>query len=92
MNNKILVWLLTACFLTIVSLAAAQQAKKVSRIGFIGASSSSTASHFLEAFRHGMPPHGGFAIGLERWVARLTGAANIREVALFPRDLHRVTP
>ena len=39
-----------------------------------------------------MPPHGGFAIGLERWVARLTGAANVREVTLFPRDLHRLTP
>jgi nondiscriminating aspartyl-tRNA synthetase len=47
---------------------------------------------YLEAFRHGMPPHGGFAIGLERWIARLTGAANIREVTLFPRDLHRLTP
>jgi nondiscriminating aspartyl-tRNA synthetase len=47
---------------------------------------------YLEAFRHGMPPHGGFAIGLERWVARLTGAANIRTVRLFPRDLHRLTP
>jgi nondiscriminating aspartyl-tRNA synthetase len=47
---------------------------------------------YLEAFAHGMPPHGGFAIGLERWVARLTGAENIREVALFPRDLHRLTP
>jgi nondiscriminating aspartyl-tRNA synthetase len=47
---------------------------------------------YLEAFRHGMPPHGGFAIGLERWVARLTGAANIRETTLFPRDLNRLTP
>jgi nondiscriminating aspartyl-tRNA synthetase len=47
---------------------------------------------YLEAFRHGMPPHGGFAIGLERWVARLVGAANIREVSLFPRDLHRLAP
>ncbi|MFC0626820.1 aspartate--tRNA(Asn) ligase [Kribbella deserti] len=47
---------------------------------------------YLEAFRHGMPPHGGFAIGLERFVARLTGAENIREVTLFPRDLHRLTP
>jgi nondiscriminating aspartyl-tRNA synthetase len=34
----------------------------------------------------------GFAIGLERWVARLTGAANIRETSLFPRALHRLTP
>jgi nondiscriminating aspartyl-tRNA synthetase len=47
---------------------------------------------YLEAFRHGMPPHGGFAIGLERFVARLTRAANIRETTLFPRDLHRVAP
>lgn len=47
---------------------------------------------YLQAFRHGMPPHGGFAIGLERWVARLVEAANIREVTLFPRDLHRLSP
>jgi nondiscriminating aspartyl-tRNA synthetase len=47
---------------------------------------------YLEAFRHGMPPHGGFAIGLERWLARLTGAANVREVTTFPRDIHRLTP
>ena len=39
---------------------------------------------YLEAFRHGMPPHGGFAIGLERWLARLVGAANVRETTLFP--------
>lgn len=43
-------------------------------------------------FAHGMPPHGGFAIGLERWVGRLVEAANIREVTLFPRDLHRLAP
>ena len=47
---------------------------------------------YLEAFRHGMPPHGGFAIGLERWVARLIEAPNIRETSLFPRDLTRLTP
>ncbi len=47
---------------------------------------------YLEAFKYGMPPHGGFAIGLERWVARLTGAANVREVTLFPRDLQRLFP
>jgi nondiscriminating aspartyl-tRNA synthetase len=47
---------------------------------------------YLQAFEHGMPPHGGFAIGLERWTARLTGVANVREVTLFPRDLHRLTP
>jgi nondiscriminating aspartyl-tRNA synthetase len=47
---------------------------------------------YLEAFRFGLPPHGGFALGLERWVARLAGAANIRETALFPRDLTRLAP
>ena len=47
---------------------------------------------YLQAFRHGMPPHGGFALGLERWVARLTGARNVRETTLFPRDRTRLTP
>ena len=47
---------------------------------------------YLEAFRHGMPPHGGFAIGLERWTSRLVGASNIREVTLFPRDRSRLIP
>jgi nondiscriminating aspartyl-tRNA synthetase len=47
---------------------------------------------YLEAFRHGMPPHGGFAIGLERWTARAVGVANIREATLFPRDLSRLSP
>ena len=39
-----------------------------------------------------MPPHGGFAIGLERFVMRLLEVTNVREVTLFPRDLHRLTP
>ena len=47
---------------------------------------------YLQAFRYGMPPHGGFALGLERWVARLVGAANIRETTLFPRDRARLVP
>jgi nondiscriminating aspartyl-tRNA synthetase len=47
---------------------------------------------YLEAFKYGMPPHGGFALGLERWVARLAGVANVRETTLFPRDLQRLTP
>ncbi len=47
---------------------------------------------YLQVFEHGMPPHGGFAIGLERWTARLTGAANVRQVRMFPRDLHRLSP
>jgi nondiscriminating aspartyl-tRNA synthetase len=47
---------------------------------------------YLQAFKFGMPPHGGFALGLERWVARLTGAANVRRTTLFPRDLNRLAP
>ncbi len=47
---------------------------------------------YLEAFRYGMPPHGGFAIGLERWTAGVAGAANIREATLFPRDQQRLFP
>jgi len=47
---------------------------------------------YLDTFAHGMPPHGGFGIGLERFTARLTGAENIRSVTLFPRDLHRLQP
>ena len=47
---------------------------------------------YLQAFRHGMPPHGGFAIGLERWTARLLGVDNIRRTTLFPRDMSRIAP
>ena len=47
---------------------------------------------YVEVFRHGMPRHGGFAIGLERFVMRLLEVGNVREVTLFPRDLHRLTP
>lgn len=47
---------------------------------------------YLEAFRYGMPPHGGFAMGLERLVAQLTGIPNIKLAATFPRDLARLTP
>jgi nondiscriminating aspartyl-tRNA synthetase len=47
---------------------------------------------YLDAFASGMPPHGGCALGLERWVARLTGTANIRETTLFPRDMNRLSP
>lgn len=46
----------------------------------------------MAVFAAGMPPHGGFAMGLERWTARLTGADNVRRVTLFPRDLHRLSP
>ncbi len=47
---------------------------------------------YLQAFRFGMPPHGGFAIGSERFLMQLIGAANLRETTLFPRDLNRLSP
>lgn len=47
---------------------------------------------YFEAFKHGMPPHGGFAIGLERFVMQLLGLDNIRLATLFPRDMQRLTP
>ncbi|MEM2995051.1 MAG: aspartate--tRNA(Asn) ligase [Candidatus Bathyarchaeia archaeon] len=48
--------------------------------------------HHLQAFDYGMPPHAGWAIGLERLTMMLTGKKNIREVTLYPRDRFRLTP
>jgi nondiscriminating aspartyl-tRNA synthetase len=47
---------------------------------------------YLQAFKYGMPPHGGFAIGLERLLMQLAGLGNLREATLFPRDLDRLAP
>ena len=49
-------------------------------------------THHLQAFDYGMPPHAGWAIGLERLTIMLTGKKNIREVAFYPRDRARLTP
>ncbi len=48
--------------------------------------------HYLMAFKHGMPPHGGLGIGLERLTMKLIGEDNVRETTLFPRDLNRLEP
>jgi nondiscriminating aspartyl-tRNA synthetase len=45
---------------------------------------------FLEAFRYGAPPEGGFAFGAERMTMQILGLKNIREAAMFPRDMHRI--
>lgn len=47
---------------------------------------------YLLMHRHGMPPHGGLGLGLERFTARLLTRENVRETSLFPRDIHRLTP
>ena len=47
-------------------------------------------SFYLEAFKVGMPPHGGSATGLERFTARLMDLPNVKEATLFPRDLNRI--
>ena len=47
---------------------------------------------YLMMHRHGMPPHGGLGLGLERFTARLLARENVRETCLFPRDIHRLTP
>ena len=47
---------------------------------------------YLEAFRYGLPPHGGLGIGLERLTMQLLGEDNVREATLFPRDMNRLEP
>ncbi|HZW28814.1 MAG TPA: amino acid--tRNA ligase-related protein, partial [Trueperaceae bacterium] len=47
---------------------------------------------YLEVFKHGMPPHGGFAIGAERLTALLLGIQNVRFARAFPRDAQRLSP
>ncbi len=49
-------------------------------------------SGYLEIFKHGMPPHGGFAIGAERLTALLLGISNVRFARAFPRDGSRLHP
>ncbi len=47
---------------------------------------------YMLVFKHGMPPHGGLGIGLERLTMKLLGEENVRETTLFPRDLSRLEP
>ncbi|MCL2143866.1 MAG: aspartate--tRNA(Asn) ligase [Methanomassiliicoccaceae archaeon] len=47
---------------------------------------------YLDAFKYGMPPHGGWGIGLERLLVKMLDLPNIREAILFPRDLSRLSP
>jgi nondiscriminating aspartyl-tRNA synthetase len=47
---------------------------------------------YLEVFKHGMPPHGGLAIGAERLTAKILEISNVRYARAFPRDRNRLTP
>lgn len=47
---------------------------------------------YMLIFKHGMPPHGGLGIGLERLTMKILGEENVRETTLFPRDLSRLEP
>lgn len=49
-------------------------------------------SEYLKAFRYGMPPHGGFGFGIERFLMEVLDLGNIRECILFPRDKKRISP
>ena len=47
---------------------------------------------YLMTFKYGAPPHGGLGLGLERLTMHLLGCKNVREAAMFPRDINRVNP
>lgn len=47
---------------------------------------------YVAGFRHGVPPHAGWGLGVERVLMKLTGSKNVRETVLFPRDRRRVSP
>lgn len=49
-----------------------------------------TFGFYLQAFKYGMPPHGGMGMGLERLTAKITGIPNAKEAAAFPRDRGRI--
>jgi nondiscriminating aspartyl-tRNA synthetase len=68
-----------------------QKDQLIERLKEKGLKPESFKSH-LQAFDYGMPPHAGWAIGLERFTMILTGKKNIREVTLYPRDRIRLTP
>lgn len=47
---------------------------------------------YVSAFRHGLPPHGGFGFGIDRLTEKAIGLANVKEAILFPRDINRLAP
>ncbi|MFB6245246.1 MAG: amino acid--tRNA ligase-related protein, partial [Candidatus Nanohaloarchaea archaeon] len=49
-------------------------------------------SFYLESFKFGMPPHGGYGLGIDRLVRQVGELENVKEGILFPRDPDRLTP
>jgi nondiscriminating aspartyl-tRNA synthetase len=49
-----------------------------------------TVQMFLDAFKYGVPPEGGFAFGAERITMQILGLKNVREACMFPRDMSRI--
>jgi len=47
---------------------------------------------YVSAFKHGLPPHGGFGFGIDRLTEKAIGLANVKEAILFPRDINRLAP
>lgn len=48
--------------------------------------------YYLQAFKYGLPQHGGCGFGIDRLVQKTVGLANVKEATLFPRDINRLTP
>ncbi len=47
-------------------------------------------SFYFQAFKYGMPPHGGWGMGLERLTQKFLDLKNVKEATLFPRDINRI--
>jgi aspartyl-tRNA synthetase len=62
------------------------QAKVFDLLGISKADAQRRFGHMLKAFQYGAPPHGGIAMGLDRYIMLLSGEPNIREVIAFPKD------
>jgi aspartyl-tRNA synthetase len=68
------------------------QSKVFDRLGISRQDAQEKFGHMLEAFRYGVPPHGGFAFGLDRVVMLLAGRENIRDVIAFPKTASGIEP
>lgn len=67
--------------------------KLVEQLIAIGANPHDEAfKYYMQAFEYGLPPHGGFGLGLERLTQKIIGLGNVKEATLFPRDMTRVSP